>query len=200
VVQKQVPLDTVTRARSAQRSLVFSLCNLCNRADALSRVSDSTAPGPRPGCLDEAGDWDRGACCVAAQCAMDPRNQRAAYGTAAASAGQTALDQADLESQQFAGIRIQRVPERDTRRQIPKNQSFSRPRAYIHRQHGRERRNLLLCDSGSRRSRPRERQFTRNVCSRSLELARASSGKRNFWDYCGRWKRPMYAALPRMCP
>ena len=29
---------------------------------------------------------------------------------------------------------------------------------------------------------------------------RTRAYRRIFWDYCGRWKRPMYTALPRTCP
>jgi hypothetical protein len=88
----------------------------------------------RPSYLDEDWDWGRGACCLAAKCGMVPRNQWPACGTPAATAAQAAQGQADMESQQFAGSRIQRVSEHDIVRQLREDQFFARSGAYIHRQ------------------------------------------------------------------
>lgn len=133
VVEIQVPPDPVFRTGGTQWRVVFSLCNLCYRPHALNSVSDFADPGPQPSYLDEGGDWDRGARCLTDDCAMVPRNEWTACGTPAASVGQEAHGEADLETQQRAGCRIQRVPQHDTRRQLREDQFFSRQRTYIQR-------------------------------------------------------------------
>ena len=134
MVVKQVSRNTVNGARGAQWKLVLGPYGRPDRVGVPSNVSDSLDQGPQSLRLDESRDWDRGACCLAIECAMGPYDQWIALRNPSAIAGHNTHGRAAMAAQQFAGRRIQRVSEHDARRQLRSDQFFACSRSYVHRQ------------------------------------------------------------------